>query len=64
MVDPNSIGQDRTYKDSSEAHDAEHGTYTENVSNVPTDSRLPTVHLPKGQDPAPFNIGPQTGGER
>ena len=38
-----------------------HGTYTENVNNVPTDQRLPQTQLPQAPDPSPFNIGPAIG---
>ncbi len=64
MPDPKTIGQDRTYKDATEAYDADKGKYAENVSNVPTESRLPTVNMPKAPDPSPFNLGPTAPGGR
>lgn len=64
MPDPNAIGQDRTYQDATEAHDADHGTYSDSIPAVPTENRLPQAQLPKATDPSPFNLGPMTPGER
>ncbi|MEE9592241.1 MAG: hypothetical protein V3W28_01520 [Thermoplasmata archaeon] len=64
MPDPNAVGQDRTYKDITEAHDADKGTYSDNIEAVPTDSRLPTSQLPQAPDPSPFVVGPAAPGGR
>jgi len=64
MVDPNTVGQDRTYKDAVEAHDADHGKYNDAVDAVPTEQRLPQSQLPKAPDPDPFTMGPMTTGGR
>lgn len=64
MPDPNSVGQDRTYKTVDEAEKAEKGTYADNIETVNTDDRLPTAQMPKGTDPDPFNLGPQAPGGR
>ncbi len=60
--DPNTVGQDRARKTIVEAHDSDHGVYTENVDTVPTEQRLPTTQMPMAPDPSPFNLGPITGG--
>ncbi len=64
MPDPNTIGQDRQYQDATEAHDAEHGTYQDNIAQVPTESRLPTTNMPEAPAPSPFNLGPMAPGGR
>lgn len=60
LPDPNAIGQDRTYQDATDAHDADHGTYVDAVDQVPTENRLPTAQMPQATDPSPFSLGPMS----
>jgi len=64
MVDPNNVGLERTYKDATEGHDAEHGTYKDSADDMPVEQRLPTADMPKAPDPSPFKVGPMTTGGR
>jgi hypothetical protein len=64
MIDPNSVGQDRTYKDSAKAADATHGTYNDAANQGEPEQRLPTTQMPKAPDPDPFTLGPQAPGGR
>lgn len=64
MPDPNTIGQDKTYKDAVDAYDAEHGTYADKVDDTNTASRLPTVNMPLAPNPNPFVLGGRAPGER
>lgn len=62
--DAEDVGQHRTHEDATEKYDAAAGTYKDTVNPVPTEDRLPTAQMPKGQDPMPFKLGPQTPGGR
>ncbi len=64
MPDPNTVGQDRTYKTVVDAHDADHGEYADKIETVPTDSRLPTTQMPEAPAPNPFTWGPMAPGGR
>ena len=64
MPDPSTIGQDKTYKDATEAYDAEKGGYKDTIETVSTEQRLPQQQLPQAPDPSPFKLGAMTPGER
>jgi len=55
-MDSSNIGQDRKYKDSDEAYDAEHGKYKEQVVTGP--DKLQESQMPEAPNPSPFKIGP------
>ena len=59
MPDPNTIGQDKAYKDATDEYDAGKGSYTEQVTTgEDAGPRLPTADMPKAPDPSPFNLTP------
>lgn len=62
-IDPNSIGQDRQYKDAVEADKAASGEYKDNVpADIPEDSKFATGNMPLQKQQSPFSLGPLGGG--
>lgn len=45
-------------------YDKAHGTYQDTISQGPDDVKLPSGAMPKGPDPKPFTLGPETAGTR
>lgn len=45
-------------------YDAQHGTYKDNIHELPEDTKLPTGQMPKAPDPKPFVLGGQAPGGR
>lgn len=63
--DANSIGQDKQYKDATDAYDAQNGKYQETPSeNIPEDQKFATGNMPLQQQQSPFKLGPMNGGSR
>lgn len=63
-IDPNAIGQGRQFNDATQAYDAAHGKYGDQLPMLPTESKLPTQQLPMAPAPAPFAIHSTGTGER
>ena len=64
-VDPNSVGQDKQFKDAADAYDAKNGTYQETPGpDIPEDSKFATGNLPVQTQQSPFKLGPMNTGTR
>jgi len=61
-IDPASIGQDRQFKDATQAYDAAHGSFANQLPMMPTESKLPTQQMPMAPAPMPFAIKSSAGG--
>jgi hypothetical protein len=45
-------------------YDSQHGTYKDEIHNLPDDVKLPTGQMPQAPDPKPFSVGSQAPGGR
>lgn len=62
-IDPNSIGQDRQFKDAVDADKASSGEYKETPGpDIPEDQKFATGNMPMAPAPSPFKLGPVGGG--
>lgn len=57
MEDADQVGQDRTYKDATDAYDAKHGKYNDKAANMTPEQALPNAGG-GAPDPSPFKLGP------
>jgi hypothetical protein len=63
-IDPNTIGQGRQYPNPSDAYDAAHGKYSDQLPAIATEAKLPTQQMPMAPAPSPFVIKSSGTGER
>lgn len=63
-IDPNSIGQGRAYPEATNAYDAAHGKYADQLPAIATEAKLPTQQMPMAPAPSPFVLKSSAGGER
>lgn len=63
-IDPNAIGQGRQFPNPSDAYDAAHGKYGDQLPTMPTESKLPTAQMPMAPAPSPFVVHTAASGER
>lgn len=54
MHDYDDVGQDSATKTPQDSYDKQHGTYRDEISEMPTEKKLPLAEFPKGKDPNPY----------
>lgn len=63
-IDVSKVGQGREYHEATNAYDAAHGKYADQLPMIPTESKLPAQQMPMAPAPSPFVIKSSAGGER
>jgi hypothetical protein len=63
-IDSNTVGQGRQFNDATQAYDAAHGKYADQIPAIATEAKLPTQQMPMAPAPSPFVLKSSAGGER
>lgn len=63
-IDPNAIGQGRSFPEPVNAYDASAGKYSDALPSIPTDAKLPTQQMPLAPMGKPFALKIDGTGER